>query len=308
MSSPDLSSLSRALREHGLWRTMLKGMLHLIERALAAGPPPPPAAANLRLDNGFPRAALADIHAGIASPWSPSGSAAGRADGRPATGGRLAVYSTFCGSARNRTFNSRPVAAGLPHLFFSNNEGVLAAAAQAGWIPWKLDFEVSENVILSAHQAKVVKALPHCFPALAGYDYLLYVDDKVEFAASRLEEFIGLLDASGAPMAMRQKLNPAPSPNVLHEFAEAMLQPRYRAQRAQTVAYISEQLAAGRRLDAERLYATGVILRRTAHPLAVPMNEAWYRHILTCGIECQVAIHFALQEVCPIATLPRHID
>jgi hypothetical protein len=217
----------------------------------------------------------------------------------------LAIYSTYCGATSNRTFSARPVDTRYPHFFISNNRDVLADAGSAGWTPVLLNVEVSDNQILSAHQAKIAKALPHRLAPLTGFDYLFYKDDKVEVNVGRMGEFVALMDKANAPLALRA--HPFLPPNVLFEFGEAMLQPRYKTQWTQTVQYITEELRNGYKLECETLYATGAILRNMKHPSTQALNEAWYEHIVRCGIECQISFHFIAQRFSPIAILPWNI-
>jgi hypothetical protein len=217
----------------------------------------------------------------------------------------LAIYSTYCGATSNRTFKAGPVDSRYPHFFISNNLDVLGDAGSVGWNPVLLNLEVSDDPILSAHQAKIAKVLPHQIPPLAGFDYLFYKDDKIEVNVGRMAEFIAILERTNSALALRP--HPFLPPNVLFEFGEAMLQPRYKAQWAQTVKYITDELASGYKLECANLYATGVILRNMKHPAMQALNNTWYEHIVRCGIECQVSFHFIAQRFPSVALLPWNI-
>ncbi len=217
----------------------------------------------------------------------------------------LAIYSTYCGTTPNKTFNPKPVDSRYPHFFISNNRDVLAEAISAGWIPILLNVEVSENLVLSAHQAKMAKAIPHRISLIADFDYLFYKDDKIDVNVDRMGEFVSILENSGSALALRQ--HPFLPPNVLHEFGQAMLQPRYKAQWIQTVKYITEELGNGYKLERDNLYATGAILRNMKHPDIQKLNDTWYEHISRCGIECQISFHFIAQRFPSVTLLPSDI-
>tara|TARA_R110000822_G_scaffold8704_16_gene34258 strand:+ start:5816 stop:6736 length:921 start_codon:yes stop_codon:yes gene_type:complete len=218
---------------------------------------------------------------------------------------RLAVYSVYFGSSANKTLGEVPVPTGVDHYFISNNQEVLRRAAALGWIPRLLDLEVSGNVILSAHQSKIPKALPHRFAFLKDYRYLLYLDDKIRLDSHAFTGLISVLESSGAPLALKR--HPSLDSNILEEFGEAMLQVRYRAQSKQIITYVTEELGSGYRLDSGRLFVTGIILRDMTHPEVNNINELWYSHILRCGIECQIAFDFVAQRYPNIAELPSDI-
>lgn len=214
----------------------------------------------------------------------------------------LAVYSTFCGATKHKTFLNCPVDSRYPHYFVSNNQDVLAESSGLGWLPILLDIEVSENSVVSAYQAKIAKAIPHAFRELADFDYLFYKDDKIDLNIDRMGEFVSILQASDSPLAIRR--HPFLPPNVLHEFGEAMLQPRYKDEWTQTVKYITEELENGFKLECDNLFWTSAILRNMKHPAIQELNNTWCEHIYRCGIECQISFHFIAQRFSSITLLP----
>jgi hypothetical protein len=174
----------------------------------------------------------------------------------------------------------------------------------SGWIPIHLQVEVSDNVILSAFQAKFAKAAPHLIPQLAKYKYILYVDDKLEFNVEKIPEFIELLNKEDSALSI--KAHPFLSGNILLEYGEAVLQPRYRAQSKQMVSYITEKIKQGYQLESQ-MYATGAILRNNAHRDTTQINQTWWADIQHCGIECQISFDFIAQKFNSITLLPQSI-
>ena len=217
---------------------------------------------------------------------------------------KFAVYSTFCGATNNATLNSENINSEYPHYFLSNNKEVLIIVKQLGWIPVYLDLEVSEDLVYSSHQSKLPKALPHLFPDLNEFDYLLYKDDKISLNIKEVAIFINHLKSSNSSIAVRS--HPFLKDNILFEFGEAMLQNRYKSQWANTVNYITKRLSEGFKLDCQ-MYATGIILRNMRHTNTIDINNLWYEHILECGIECQISFDFVAQRFKTISILPESI-
>jgi hypothetical protein len=203
------------------------------------------------------------------------------------------VYSTFCGPAEHCALGERITETDWPHVFLSNNETVLRRAEKAGWRPVALDFRVSDNPLLSAHQAKVAKALPHLFPSLMAAHTTVYHDDKLVLDYAKLAALTGAPESRDA--AVRLPLHPFLGGNVLLELTEAMLQPRYFAQRTSMIRFITDRIAEGDRLGGVPLFATGIMIRDMTDPRTRDINEAWYKAILECGIECQIAFAFVAQ-------------
>jgi len=213
----------------------------------------------------------------------------------------FAVYSTYCGSNKNKTFNPTPVPQSIPHFFLSNNTEVMQSAAEVGWIPILLNLEISEHPVVSAHQAKIAKAVPHLFDALKDYDYLFYKDDKLDINIDSLTKALREFQSSNWALAIRP--HPFLTGNILKEFSEAMLQRRYYAQRDMMVDYIMDRLKENYSLNCQ-MYWTSAILRNMKHPDAIAINNMWYQHIQNCGIECQVSFNFIAQKFQSIKLLP----
>ncbi len=217
---------------------------------------------------------------------------------------QLAVYSTFCGTTNNKTFHEKPVESEYKHFFISNNQDVLSIAMNLGWEPLFIDLEVSDNLVLSAHQAKIAKAIPHRFQQLNEFEFTFYKDDKIDVDLEKIISHIPILQENNSPLAIRPHLFLAG--NNLFEFGEAMLQARYKAQWAQTVRYITEQIANGYNLECQ-MYWTSAILRNMRHPDIQLFNETWFENIQRCGIECQISFNFVAQKFPSISLLPLDI-
>ena len=223
---------------------------------------------------------------------------------------KIAVYTTYCGSADRATAQTRMVSDKYPHYFISNNQYNMNVFCKfTGWKPVYLDLEVTDDYATSSMQAKYAKALPHRFSELAEYDYLLYVDDKITFNVDRIEEWISILNSNNSALAARKHWHlPSNPSNVLNEFGESMYQQRYIYFANQCTNYIARQAEQGISLFGENSYMTGVILRNMRHPDIVSINEMWYDHIQQSTICCQIPFHFVERRFKNFAVLPKDID
>jgi hypothetical protein len=217
----------------------------------------------------------------------------------------LAVYSTYCGTLENKTFNSKSVDSSYPHFFVSNNEEVLLEASRVGYIPINLQLEISDSPVLSAYQAKIAKVIPHVITPLSEYDFLFYKDDKILLSTKKIEESVIRLIDSDSSISIRP--HPFLSGNILYEFGEAMLQPRYKSQWEQTVTYITEESKNGTQLECQ-MYWTSAILRNMRHLDTIKISELWWEHINRCGIECQISFNVIAQKFNSITLLPVSLE
>ena len=216
----------------------------------------------------------------------------------------LAIYSTYCGSSENSSFKKKLVDKTIDHFFISNNEKILKKVQKFGWKPIFLNQKVSKDPILSAYQAKIAKTMPHKFSELTNYDYTFYIDDKLIPNTIKVQSSIDILNKSNSCLGIRS--HPWLRDNVLYEFGESLIQPRYKFEWAKTVNYITNIIKKGYKLECQ-MYWTSAILRNMKHKDAVTLNEIWYDHINKCGIDCQISFNFISQKFNTIAILPKDI-
>lgn len=220
----------------------------------------------------------------------------------------IAIYTTYCGSIGAATFNAQQVNNNIPHYFISNNLQVLDAAKLVGWIPIKLDIPVSTDSATSSEQAKIAKTMPQVFTELQSYRWLFYKDDKISIDYNKLNEHILTLLKNSSAIGLRSYPAHVNFPNnILYEFAEAMLQPRYYYQRDRIIKYITNQVGLGKQLN-NQLYWTSFILRDQTHKQTNQFNCEWFDGIQQCGAECQISFDFVAQQFSDsITILPQNI-
>jgi hypothetical protein len=219
---------------------------------------------------------------------------------------KFAVYSVYFGETATKTIRNNKINTKYKHYFISNNRDILNTAQSNGWQPIFVNLPISKNRLVSAQQAKVVKAMPHLLPILNRFEFLFYIDDKVDFNVEKIFAFVSSLTVNNNSLIIRN--HPSKANNILNEFAEAMIQPRYQAQRDQTISYITNKLKSGYSLRTEDLYWTSAILRNMTHPDTRKINEDWYSNILECGIECQISFNFIAQDYKTIGIMPFEIN
>ena len=206
----------------------------------------------------------------------------------------IAFYSTFCGHERSMSLSVPVHAIPADFYFISNNPACLKIAQRLGWMPFHLKIGLFDDPLISTHQAKIGKALPHLFHFLLDHEYSFYMDDKFKFDATLISAAKELLlHRKSEFLASHHRFL---SGNVLFELAEAMGQARYFEQRKQTVDFMIRRLDEGYQLKMGSMFETGLILRQTGAALVRQINEEWYQAILECGIECQISFNFIAQK------------
>jgi len=214
---------------------------------------------------------------------------------RQAGGNRkLVFYTCFFGpdgSVANKI--PEPPSTKYPCLFFSNNRETIERAKAAKWTTVYVDKDIKSTNKDNAMDSKELKACPHHFPELEGYEYSCYFDTKLHVKDADVEEMIGkYLDGKEARMLVNK--HRAIGSHIWDEFKEAMKQKRYSANRNTYSSYIKEQVSSGLKNTVNHHYETGFIVRKSGEETN-RIGDKWYEHIKRAGIECQISFFFIQQ-------------
>jgi hypothetical protein len=88
--------------------------------------------------------------------------------------------------------------------------------------------------------------------------------------------------------------HPFLKPNIWNEYNESIKQERYAIEKDKYKNYIENQLNNGLSETDDVHYTTHFIIRKKSNMTNI-INELWYKHILECGIECQISFFFIQQ-------------
>lgn len=205
----------------------------------------------------------------------------------------FAVYTCYIGPSR--TWSSRVYRAPtmeFPCFYFTNNQAIFNLAKDWGWTPVWLKIPIESDPIRDCQNTKLLRCCPHLYEPLAAYKYLCYLDSKLW-----ITDFQKVLDLRGAltdAMPLVLSRHPRNYASVWGEFEEAILQPRYAADKEQYSDYIKAQLRAGFQ-DAPLRHCCGFSIRKQGDMMR-RIGECWYSHIGRCGIEDQISWQFVAQQ------------
>jgi hypothetical protein len=210
---------------------------------------------------------------------------------------KIAFYTCFFGADSNER-NKIPPSPKLDDcFFFTNNPNTYANLEKTGWNRIFIDIPVKHNLTADAMDAKHLKACPYMYPELNGYDATCYFDSALKVNTEEVIELVNkAFTYSNYDMLIaRHPFISATWPtSAKSEFANAMLQPRYAAERDKYERYMAQQILSGLLETDDIHYATGFIVRKNNMEMR-KLGEVWYRHILECGIECQISFFFVQQ-------------
>jgi hypothetical protein len=178
--------------------------------------------------------------------------------------------------------------------YFTNNPGTYARAKDMGWMPILLDYPVENDQIKDCQATKLLRCCPHLFEPLNRYEYLCYMDSKME--TTSLEKIIELQTIlhNSSDLVLAITLHPSSFTSVWGEFNEAMGQERYKKHESNYIQYIESQLRAGYK-DIPQRHCCGFSVRKQ-NDIMRRIGERWYSHICRCGIEDQISWQFIIQD------------
>jgi hypothetical protein len=209
---------------------------------------------------------------------------------------KLAFYTYFYGSNSNPNFRIP----GVPSLkydcyYYTNNKVILERLKETKWIGIFDNKPITDNLIESCMIGKHLKTMPHKYVELIPYDYLCFLDNKVEqINEIVVEEFIVkyFIDNNYA-LLLREHIWIKHS--VMNEYNESMFQERYRIESNNYQKYIQTQLKNGLSENVEKHCMCGFLIRNMRHEKNNELSTTWYQHIQDCGIQDQISFFFVKQ-------------
>jgi len=208
----------------------------------------------------------------------------------------LAFYTCFYGSNSNPAF-AIPIEPSLKYkcYYYTNNSTIIEYLKNTHWIVIHDDKPTHDDLIESCMIGKHVKTSPHEYKELKDYDYLCYLDSKVnKISESFVEQFIDTYFVK-QHYALLLREHWFINNNIWNEYNESMKQFKYQIQAEQYKKYIENQIKNGLCETTEHHCACGILIRNMKHEKINEINTTWYTHIKECGIQDQISFFFVKQ-------------
>ena len=208
----------------------------------------------------------------------------------------LAFYTYFYGSNDNVAFKIP----NLPSLkykcyYYTNNITLFNSLKDTNWIGIYDHKPTNDDLIESCMVGKHIKIMPHEYAELKDYDYLCFLDSKLDNVSEQfVESFINryFIEQNYA-LLLRQHwfINNY----VIDEYRESMHQYRYQLQDIKIKNYISNQAKRGLSLVTPTHCACCFLIRNMKHEKMIQINTEWFNHVQECGIQDQISFFFVKQ-------------
>jgi glycosyltransferase involved in cell wall biosynthesis len=208
----------------------------------------------------------------------------------------LAFYTCFYGSDNNLAFKIP----NIPSLkyncyYYTNNKTIFEKLKETNWIGIYDNKPTKDDLIESCMVGKHVKTMPHLYNEIKNYDYLCFLDSKLDkINEIFIENFIikyFIEDNYALLLRKHWYINN----KVWDEYDESINQERYRLESNKYKNYINNQIKNGLSEVTEHHCACGILIRNMKHEKTNKINETWYEHIQECGIQDQISFFFVKQ-------------
>jgi hypothetical protein len=210
---------------------------------------------------------------------------------------KIAFYTCFFGADSNERNKIPPCPKSSDCFFFTNNPNTYRDLENTDWNAIFVNTPVKNDLTADAMDAKHLKACPYMYPVLNNYDATCYFDSALTVITDeviQLTHKVFTYSNYDMIIARHPFISADWPPSARSEFKNAMLQHRYAVERDKYEKYMEEQVRSGLLEVDDIHYATGFIVRKNNMEMR-RLGEVWYRHILACGIECQISFFFVQQ-------------
>lgn len=208
----------------------------------------------------------------------------------------LAFYTYFYGSNNNPAFKIPE----LPSLkykcyYYTNNKSIIEKLKNTQWIGIYDDKQTVDDLIESCMVGKHIKTMPHEYEELKYYDYLCFLDSKLDKVNEIFVENFITKYFIKQNYALLLRKHWFVNNNVWNEYNLSMFQKRYKIESNKYKNYINIQVKKGLSPKTEQHCACGFLIRNMKHEKIIELNTTWYKHIQECGIQDQISFFFIKQ-------------
>jgi hypothetical protein len=147
------------------------------------------------------------------------------------------------------------------------------------WIAIFHNIPTIDNIIESCMIGKHIKTKPHEYKELKKYDYLCFLDSKLDKVSEKFVEIFINKYFIKENYALLLRKHWFINDNIWNEYNESILQHRYYLQKEKYINYINGQINNGLSETTTNHCACGFLIRNMKHEKIIDINNTWYNHI-----------------------------
>jgi len=213
---------------------------------------------------------------------------------------RLAYYTCYFGGYDNHSMLIPPLPSETDDCYyFTNNPLIYNCLSGTSWIRIFMNtIPIHNDLVLDTMETKELRSCPHRFEQLREYDYLCWLDSKIEVYDNVVKNCIDVLASSDLCIVLTKHPYSEIYKTVWDEYKLAITYDKYMHQAHQYKSYIQSKISQGFSESISVFYCGGFSIRKRCDK-TTEFNECWYRNIQECGIEDQISLQFVEQDFRP---------
>ena len=211
---------------------------------------------------------------------------------------KLAYYTCYFGGTHNYS-RLIPLLPSTKYdcYYFTNDIDIYNNLQNTLWIRiFMVNIPIHNCDIKNSMEPKQLRCCPHKFEILNNYEYLCWLDSKIQVYENKIEELIIALSNDDNKIIVLSKHPYSDRFNsVWDEFNLAINYEKYSAEKDKYIQYIQTQLENGFSEKINIHFCAGWNIKKMCKKTE-EFGELWYKHIQECGIECQISLQFVQQK------------
>ncbi len=174
-------------------------------------------------------------------------------------------------------------------IFFTNNESLKDEIVNNGWRYIYIDFELSDDFILSSLQSKYIKFLIFLekYPEFNHFSNIVYTDHKFNLLDSHINKLQQIYINDPTKIIIIRK-TPRNKTNIYDEINESKFQGRYLKNMNETIRFVENKINIGEISSNIRISNTGIIYYNNFSKIIPMLNSIYNTCIELQQPQCQV--------------------
>ena len=174
-------------------------------------------------------------------------------------------------------------------IFFTNNESLKDEIVNNGWMYIYIDFELTDDYIVSSLQSKYIKFLIFLekYPEFKHFSNIIHTDHKFQLLDSHIQKLQNIYNSDNTKLIVIRK-TPRNKTNIYDEINESKFQERYLKNINETIKFVQNKIDIGEINSNIRISNTGIICYNNFSQIIPMLNDIYNTCIELQQPECQV--------------------
>jgi hypothetical protein len=198
----------------------------------------------------------------------------------------ILIISCIFGKKFNKTYKA-PLDKNC--VFFTNNKALKDEIINNGWKYFYIDFELTDDSIISSLQSKYIKFLIFLkdFSEYNKFSQIIYTDHKFNLLETHIDKLL-IIHNNDPKKCIIIRKTPRKKTTIYDEINEAKIQKRYLKNMNDTILFIENKLNTNQYSHNIRISNTGIIMYSNVDSIIPLLDDVYNSCIKLQQPECQI--------------------